>query len=280
MGGRPAVPPQLIAGRGCRPPRAGAGGSGATGSPLRRTGRAATLPASASVAARTVRRTPARSTTTGAGGRARAAAYSAGVLTFVSDSSSGSRRATAGSARSAASSSTVTRLRANSSPGRAAARVEQRRDRRRQPDPVSGGERLAVAPGYGQRHVAVAARPARPARTRGAGTACRWRRRRRPLSAARTAARPAAMPCSGPSPGAGSRATPPRAAAGAAPTCPTVGADHDHDRPGDRAHEQCRRAVQQRRAVPLQAGLRRAHPRRPAARQHHPGGVDPLPATA
>ena len=157
--------PQLIAGRGCRPPR---GEGPDPGRPGRRSGGPTSLgghpprPAprrawgAHGVAASGVFHHDGRGRS-GAGG---------GVLGGRVDVRErvdlGVRRATARSARSAASSRTVTRLRANSSPGVRPPSASSAATRRGRPDPVRGRERLAVAAGERQRHVAGERRRHRP----------------------------------------------------------------------------------------------------------------------
>ena len=84
------------------------------------------------------------------------------------------------------------------------------------------------------------------------------------------AASPVAMPRIGPSPSTGSSTTShPRRQLGQL----LPGRGDDDDRAVDGAGEQRGGAVQQRRAVPLQRGLGRAHPRRPAAGEHDSRGI-------
>ena len=83
-----------------------------------------------------------------------------------------------------------------------------------------------------------------------------------------TASSPASRPCSGPCP----RARPRRRGrrAGSARQLLAGRADDD-DRPADAARDDPAGPAQQRRAVPVQPRLRRAHAARAAAREHDPG---------
>ena len=238
----------------------------ATTDPLR--ARPTALAAACSVAARTVRApwstpvasAPKHRTDTVGARRPRASWYSAGVLTLTSDSNPGSAAASAGSASSAASSSSlhVAPLEQRLRPQRAG--VDERGDPRGEAGAVGGGERLDVAPGHRERdverrvrsqlaHHAADERGVQVGQVDGADGGHRRVPGRHGQTGGDALQRTAA----------GHRVVHDLHARWQRGQPLLRRPDHEHgpvDRPGGDPH----RALQQRRAVPLEARLGAAHP--------------------
>jgi hypothetical protein len=202
-------------------------------------------------------------------GASRRARSSSGVLTPTTERSCGSALASAVSASSSGSSSRRTSAPSSRNAGRARSLREQLAGAGGQRGAVARGERLAVTrrrPAGRRRRPAQRGR--RRGRTRGAAAADRSSRRTRARPVLQHG-RPVAIPSSGP---ARLRAVLDDLDGGGSAGSVWPGAPDHHDRPVDPPGDEADHPAQQRRAVPLEVGLGRAHARGAAPGQHHCGG--------